>query len=164
MPVWRPAFQAGSAMRGRSETRFAGLRPACRSKDRRSRPARHHGSRAFRGGGAMRGSSETRFAGLRPGCRSEDRRSQRARHHGGRTFRAGGAISAGRLRAEAGATCFRAGSRRARRGAPRVPVWRPAFQAGSAIPPIGRLVVLAFARSGRAAIRDSARLRRAVPV
>ena len=47
-------------------------------------------------------------------------------------LRGGGAICAGRLHAGAGATCFRVGSRGARRGAPRVPAWRPAFQAGSA--------------------------------
>ncbi|MCY4058368.1 MAG: hypothetical protein OXG44_10235, partial [Gammaproteobacteria bacterium] len=44
-----------------------------------------------------------------------------------------------------------------------MPVWRPAVQAGGAIPEIWRLVVPAFGRFGWGGIRDSARRGRAVP-
>ena len=68
VPVWRPAFQAGDATPGSSGTRFAGLRPGCRSEERRSRPARHCGGRSVPRRGRHAG--EQRYA-LRPplaGC------------------------------------------------------------------------------------------------
>ena len=87
-------------MRGSSETRFAGLRPACRSEDRRSQPARHHRGRTFQAGGAIReGFALARDAGRRP------------------ALRGGGASSAPEHHAEAGATS--SGWRRDVRGAER---------------------------------------------
>ena len=155
VPVWRPAVQAGGVIRaGGVPTCAARSAGACRAGDRRSKPGVSSGLAALRR--ARRGA--TRVPGWRPAvqaggvvwaggvatcaARSDARAGletggpSRGCRLGSRRCDVRGAerraCRAGDRRSRPGVSSGLAALRRARRGATRVPGWRPAVQAGGA--------------------------------